>query len=96
VEVIYHPLAKRDILDILRYYRAISRKLEEEFHHELRGILAKVTRNPLGFHSIGNGFRRANLQRFPYHVLYDFRADEICIMVVRHNKRRPEFGLERT
>ncbi len=95
MEVTYHPLAERDVLEILRYYRAISQKLEEEIHEELREILAKVARNPLGFHSVGNRFRRANLQRFPYHVLYDFRADIICIMVVRHNKRRPEFGLER-
>ena len=61
MEVIYHPLAQRDVLDILHYYHNISPRLEDEFHNELRSTIAKVARNPLRFHPADRGLRRANL-----------------------------------
>jgi hypothetical protein len=36
-----------------------------------------------------------NLERFPYHFLYDTHAEFIFIFVVRHDKRHPSFGLRR-
>ena len=51
MEVIYHPLARRDVLEILRYYYDISPKLEYDFHEELRATISKAAQNPLRFHS---------------------------------------------
>jgi len=95
MEVIYHPLAQRDVLEVLRYYHEISPKLEGAFYDELRSVIASAARNPLRFHPTDRGFRRANLKRFPYHLLYEIQPKLIRVMVVRHHKRRPEFGLER-
>lgn len=92
MEVIFHPLAQRDVLEILHYYHEISPKLEAAFYDELRSIIASAAQNPLRFHLTDRGFRRANLKRFPYHVLYEARSKLIRVM---HHKRRPEFGLER-
>ena len=95
MEVIYHPLARRDVLKILSYYHDISPILEEDFHNELRGTIAKAAQNPLRFHPTDQGFRRANIKRFPYHFLYEIQAVVIRVMVVRHNRRHTELGLER-
>lgn len=95
MEMIYHPLVKRDAIEIGGYYAGISPRLAAECHDELQKILQKVAGNPLRFSLVGHGFRRANLRRFPYHVLYEVQEDQIRVMLVRHHKRHPQFGLER-
>jgi len=95
MEIIYHPLVKRDVIEALRYYHHISPRLADEFHGELRITIARAAEQPAKFHPVGHDFRRANLQRFPYHVLYDVRPNSIRVMVVRHNKRHPDYGMNR-
>ena len=95
MEVVYHPLVRRDVQEALSYYGKISARLVEEFHAELRDIINRAAENPLRFHQADRGFRRANLKRFPYHVLYEIRPEDLRVMLVRHNKRHPQYGLPR-
>jgi len=37
--------------------------------------MKRAAENPLRFHSVDKGFRRANLTRFPYHILYETGTD---------------------
>lgn len=39
-------------------------------------------------------FDGVNLTRFPYHLLYEVQANAVRVMVVRHNKRNPDYGLD--
>jgi len=95
MEVVYHPLVRRDVQEALYYYREISLGLAEEFHAELRDIINRAAENPSRFHQTDQGFRRANLKRFPYHLLYEVRPENLRVMLVRHNKRHPHYGLPR-
>lgn len=95
MEVTYHPLVKTDVAEALRYYRRISPRLADELRDELRDIIRRAAAHPSHFHPTDRGFRRANLPRFPYHVLYEVHAETLRVMIVRHNKRHPQFGLER-
>jgi hypothetical protein len=65
MEVIYHPLVRGDVEKALTYYRKICARLADEFHAELRDIINRAAENPLRFHLANEGFRRANLNRFP-------------------------------
>ena len=65
MEVIYHPLVKRDVAEALKYYTNISARLADEFQAEAREIISQAADNPLRFHPTQRGFRRANLRRFP-------------------------------
>ena len=95
MEVIYHPLVRGDVEEALSYYRKIAAPLADEFHAELRSIINQAAENPLRFHPADQGFRRANLKRFPYHLLYEIRPESLRVMLVRHNKRHPQYGLPR-
>ena len=75
MEIAYHPEVRGDVLAILRYYRTVSRALSDEFHQELQSTMKRAAENPLRFHSVDKGFRRANLTRFPYHILYETGTD---------------------
>jgi plasmid stabilization system protein ParE len=95
MEVGYHPLVRVDVEEALTYYQNISPRLADEFHAELRSTINRATENPLRFHLADQGFRRANLKRFPYHLLYEARPEYVRVMLVRHNKRHPLYGLSR-
>lgn len=95
MDVIYHPLVKRDVSEALKYYTDISTRLADEFQAEVREIISQAADNPLRFHPTQRGFRRANLRRFPYHILYEVRGECLRVMHVRHHKRHPDYGMTR-
>ena len=95
MEINYHPLVKRDMAEALRYYDAIATRLADEFAAEVKAMIEKAGEHPLRHHLAGRGFRRANCPRFPYHVLYEIHGESLRIMHVRHNKRHPDYGMER-
>jgi hypothetical protein len=43
----------------------------------------------------GFGFRRASFLRFPRHLLYEIDGETLRVMLVRHNKRHPDYGMDR-
>jgi len=96
VEITYHPLVRRDVLEILRYYyQAASTRIADEFRVELNAKIVQAAENPFRFPPANRGFRRVNLTRFPYHFLYEVSNDRLRVMIVRHHKRHPNFGLDR-
>jgi len=40
-------------------------------------------------------YRRVNLKRFPYAILYRAFEDHVKVVVVKHVRRRSDFGLTR-
>lgn len=95
MEIVYHPLVRRDVEEVLAYYQKVSERLADEFHDELRSEINEAAENPLKFPPVDQNFRRANLKRFPYHVLFDLSPDRLRVMLVRHHKRHPRYGLLR-
>jgi plasmid stabilization system protein ParE len=95
MQVIRHPELAADIRDVAIHYAEISERVLESFWAELDLILASIERNPRRHHFDSCGLRRANLQRFPYHLLYEVDDDIIFLAVLRHDRRHPSFGLNR-
>jgi hypothetical protein len=50
---------------------------------------------PSLYHFDALGLRRYNLNRFPYHFLYDVHDNCVRVWVLRHNKQKLKFGLKR-
>jgi plasmid stabilization system protein ParE len=95
VEIEFHRLVRRDVLEILRYYQAVSNRIADKFRSELNAKIIQAAENPFRFPAVDRSFRPANLTRFPYHVLYELRGDRLRVMIVRHHKRHPKLGLGR-
>jgi plasmid stabilization system protein ParE len=92
----FHRLVQRDAWEIMRYYeRESGRKLADEFHDEFMAVVRAAAENPERNHFDSSGLRRAALRRFPHHFLYRVRRDDILILVLRHDKRHPAFGVRR-
>lgn len=95
METRFHKRVQVDLDEILKRYYDISFQLGEDFFAEFQIGLAKVSENPRFFHFDPTGLRRCNLERFPYHFLYDIRQKRVRVWVLRHDRRRPGFGLTR-
>lgn len=67
----------------------------EDFYGELRQFMRDAARRPYRYHFFKSDLRRVNLKRFPYHFLYRVVGDCVRILVVRHHRREPEYGMER-
>lgn len=95
MNVTYHSSVQRDVNGILKHYDGVSEKLADEFWDELMTRIQAAAKNPEHFHLAGLDLRRVNLKRFPYHFLFRLLPGRIRIIVVRHNRRHPEYGKRR-
>lgn len=95
-QAIFHRLVQRDMDGILRYYREeASSSVADRFFENFLRMVEKSLDNPRGFPSATGELRRVNLPGFPYHFLYREMPYGIRILVLRHDRRHPAFGLKR-
>jgi plasmid stabilization system protein ParE len=95
MRVVYHQDVQSDVNQALERYRSISPQLAEMLWDELQANFTRIKKNPLACHFETAPFRRANLKRFPYAILYRVFSERVKIIVIKHVKRRSDFGLKR-
>ena len=80
----------------MSYYEVVADcRLADDFHQEFRGKVLDVAKNPEHFNERVGGYKRANLQRFPYNFLFRETGAGIRILVLRHHARNPRYGANR-
>lgn len=95
--VIFHRLVQRDMDGILRYYREdASDSVADRFFTTFLDTVDRAVSNPQGFHFSNSEYRRANIPGFPFHFLYREMPYGIRVLVLRHDRRHPHFGLRRS
>lgn len=93
----YHLGARLDVLEVVAYYeREGGAELADGFTLELERFIETIAERPNSYREHRKGVRRANLNRFPHHVLFRIvDAETIKILSVKHDRRRPSYGLNR-
>lgn len=96
MRAIYHLQIKKDLRAALAYYDLEGgSKLGDRFLDEVESTVRQATQNPQGFHFADDELRRAPLNSFPYHFLFEEADGYIHFLVLRHDKRHPSHGLRR-
>jgi plasmid stabilization system protein ParE len=96
MRLVLHPKVRSDVSRIMEYYEQVATpELADEFYRELLYFIEKVAERPEAFSVRERDIRRANLRRFPYHLLFRIAGDSVRILVVRHHTRHPSFGVTR-
>jgi plasmid stabilization system protein ParE len=96
--VTFHPLVQKDLNEILAYYESeASTEIADRFEAELRSALASIKEHPrhFPFYLKQRLYRRCALHTFPHLILFRETSESIRIMVLKHVKRAPGFGLRR-
>lgn len=90
------PAAEEDVAEAASFYEktgsaAVAAKFVAEFK--------RVAHVLLDFPGIGSprsrGRRGFSLSLFPYTIIYRQTADGIAMLVVKHDRRRPGYGVRR-
>lgn len=97
MKIRYNVLAREELTDALEYYE-VEAGLETavDFFAEFEKVKQRIAANPRSFPEIRTGVRRCLFSRFPYEVNYKIiDAITVKILVIKHQKRSPDFGLDR-
>ena len=96
MRLVLHPKVHSDVPAIMEYYEGVAGpELADDFYGELRRVMLEAAARPESFSVRERGLSRANLHRFPYHLLFRIVGDSVRVLVVRHHRRRPSLGLRR-
>lgn len=93
----HHLGARLDVLESVEYYEQIGEAdLAADFFAEVVKYIDQIAARPLSFPVHLKKYRRANLSRFPYNILFRVLDDKaVRILAVRHNHRDPKYGTNR-
>jgi plasmid stabilization system protein ParE len=87
--IAFHEAAARELADAASFYEAECPGLGRTFLAEIEVALQLLKQFPEASPLLRGRLRRKVLPRFPYMLLYSLQADQIRILVVAHEKRRP-------
>jgi toxin ParE1/3/4 len=92
----YHELARKEVLETTEYYARVRLELAAEFLAELSAGIDAILATPDAFEQVRPNIRCYLLRRFPYGIYYRAPdADTVRIVAVRHHSRRPSLGMRR-
>lgn len=94
----FHPAVQTDFNQALDYYQAEGGShLADRFEGEFRACLTAIEAGPSQFpyYLTSHLFRRIRLKNFPYLVVYRAIGNTVRVTLLRHERRRPRFGLTR-
>ena len=96
MKVRLHPEAGIELREARRWYYERSALSATAFAHEVDHAVSRIREAPERYPSSEHGTRKFVLQRFPFNVFYRARENEIVVVAVAHQKRRPGYWSNRT
>ena len=87
----YLPLAREELNEAAAFYEAAVPGLGEAFLDDVERAIQAVLESPRIGASVGRRFRKTILRRFPFSIVYADRDEEIVIVAVAHQRRRPGY-----
>jgi plasmid stabilization system protein ParE len=87
----FHPAAREEFREMLRWYRAKSGIASTEFRMAVANAVMEIVDAPHRWPKYLHGTRRFVLRRFPLSVVYLDDPDSVTIIAVAHSKRKPGY-----
>ena len=92
----FHPAAEAEFLESVGYYESTLSGLGSLLIDEADALANLICENPKAWGiELKPDIRRAPLYKFPLSIVYRAMPDEIQILAVAHDKRRPQYWLGR-
>lgn len=91
-----HPEAETDLREAAQHYRdQAGNALAQAFFAEFEHAIGLLLEHPKLGAQWGRGKRRLVMRRFPYSLVYIEALDEIKVLAVAHQSRRPGYWHQR-
>ena len=94
------PDAAQESTDAADWYDQQKAGLGAEFLDELADAMQVILEHPARwprYPDAGKGrqIHRYRLDRFPYHIVYEIRSEDILVVAIAHTARRPGYWSRR-
>jgi plasmid stabilization system protein ParE len=87
--------AEEELVAAIAWYEEAELGLGQHFKEEVRARLLWIQKNPELPRLRSRGYRRVNLQVFPYYIAYHIWQETIWVVAIAHGHRLPEYWIER-
>ena len=87
--------ARAELREAVEFYDGRVSGLGDDFAAEIQRAVQQVGQHPNHGSPYLTGSRRVLLKRFPFSVVYQTVGDEVVIVAVVHQRRRPGYWLGR-
>ncbi len=87
----YHPKARLELNEATDHYEKRQRGLGWDFLEEVQLTIRRILDFPNAWQPLSANTRRCLTNRFPFGLIYQVKADEIRIIAIAHQKRRPGY-----
>jgi toxin ParE1/3/4 len=94
-DVITHPDAAEELEAALTWLGKRSDWTPDRLLAEYDANIQKIKKAPDTFRFIYREFRRVNLDRYPYAIIYRFRSNSIYVIAIMHERRHPDYWKHR-
>jgi plasmid stabilization system protein ParE len=95
MRVVFLEPAARELQSAVRYYELELAGLGQQFKQEVRRAVRRITEYPEAWSIERDSIRRCLLHRFPYKLLYAIRDQQIIVLAVAHQHRKPDYWVEK-
>jgi toxin ParE1/3/4 len=95
LQVSFHEAAEGELNEAADFYDLASRELGSLFINEVQRTIERISELPESAALVGGRVRRKLVAKFPYSVFYSVRPNEIRILAIAHQKRRPFYWRSR-
>jgi plasmid stabilization system protein ParE len=96
MRVSFHPEAFREVEEAQSWYENRSYLAAAGFLHELSIALRRVADAPHRYPVALHGTRRILMERFPFSVVFRSTDDQVVVVAIAHQKRRPGYWTSRS
>lgn len=92
----FHPAAQAEFLESVGYYESNVPGLGAAFIGEFETLARLVSESPKAWQvELQPNIRRAPLHKFPLSIIYREKLNSFQVLAVAHDRRRPQYWLER-
>ncbi len=88
-KVSFHEAAEGELNEAADFYDLVSPELGRLFIDEVQRTVGKIAEFPESAPLIRGHIRKKTIAKFPYLVIYSIHSDEIRILAIAHQRRRP-------
>lgn len=95
MDIELHPEADSELIEAALFYESRVDGLGESLLNEFDNLTRLLRKNPKIGAPVNEMFKRVVLNRFPYSIFYSLEPNVIWILAIAHQRRRPNYWIER-
>jgi plasmid stabilization system protein ParE len=93
--IYFHEDAEKEFGEAVAFYAMEEEALGLAFVTAVEEAIARIAEHPESSPPVAGRVRRMRVARFPYSVLYSLHGDQVRVLAVAHDRRRPFFWRHR-